>query len=264
MQTLLGLVFIGCGAIFVNYIATFKPPANNQIRIIHKSISNPTVKAQHHNINLPKPVKYRKARNNYVDKAVNRLLYRIRHNPNAVQTVISACSYYGAPVDTCLTLWWLESSMGLGGDKGGAGGNLALQAIEKLTHPSNSRRWKRFKVNKRDLLAIANHCGFNAYTVQGSWTGALGPFQFMPATWIKVAIDGNGDNKACPLNLQDSAYGAAKYIRNLQRKSGSWNKAIQAYSGGSSAYMRRSILVRKHFCNIMQKSMQINLSCSAP
>ena len=151
------------------------------------------------------------------------------------------------------------------GAEGGAGGGLAFKNIDELSYPKNSKRRKRFRVNKHDLLAIANHCGFNPYRVKGSQTGALGPFQFMPSTWIKIAIDADGDGRACPLNLKDSAYGAAKFISNLQKKSGSWNNAIQTYSGGSSVYMHRSLLVRRRFCSIMRNSIQTrqtSLPCS--
>lgn len=50
----------------------------------------------------------------------------------------------------------------------------------------------------------------------GPWAsspvGASGPFQFMPATWESYKDDGNGDGVFDIQNLEDSAFGAAKYL----------------------------------------------------
>lgn len=55
-------------------------------------------------------------------------------------------------------------------------------------------------------------------TDQGKWDRdtkhdrAVGPFQFLPATWEHYAADGNGDGKKSPHNLYDALYGAAKML----------------------------------------------------
>ncbi|MFJ3338648.1 C40 family peptidase [Streptomyces sp. NPDC086766] len=59
----------------------------------------------------------------------------------------------------------------------------------------------------------------------GRWDGtargerAVGPFQFMPATWDSIGQDGNGDQVADPHNADDAALSAAVYLcgggRNL-------------------------------------------------
>jgi len=41
---------------------------------------------------------------------------------------------------------------------------------------------------------------------------AVGPFQFMPATWATMGKDGNGDGKKDPQNVYDSALSAAYYV----------------------------------------------------
>lgn len=52
-------------------------------------------------------------------------------------------------------------------------------------------------------------------TVQwkSSPVGASGPFQFMPATWRSNGVDANGDGKKDIQNLDDAAFGAARYIQ---------------------------------------------------
>ncbi|WP_312872061.1 lytic transglycosylase domain-containing protein [Amycolatopsis dendrobii] len=44
------------------------------------------------------------------------------------------------------------------------------------------------------------------------WDRAVGPFQFIPATWRTYAADGNGDGKADPGNLFDASLAAARYL----------------------------------------------------
>jgi membrane-bound lytic murein transglycosylase B len=58
----------------------------------------------------------------------------------------------------------------------------------------------------------------NEVIVQGSQAGrvsyarAMGPMQFLPGTWSRYASDGDGDGKADPQNLYDSALAAARYL----------------------------------------------------
>ncbi|MBB2938164.1 hypothetical protein FHX82_005240 [Amycolatopsis bartoniae] len=44
------------------------------------------------------------------------------------------------------------------------------------------------------------------------WDRAVGPMQFIPATWRKYASDGNGDGVADPDNVFDAALAAGKYL----------------------------------------------------
>lgn len=41
---------------------------------------------------------------------------------------------------------------------------------------------------------------------------AVGPMQFIPTTWARFAVDGNGDGRADPQNIYDAARAAADYL----------------------------------------------------
>jgi Transglycosylase SLT domain len=45
-----------------------------------------------------------------------------------------------------------------------------------------------------------------------TYARAIGPMQFLPGTWARYASDGDGDGKADPQNLFDSALAAARYL----------------------------------------------------
>ncbi|MFF0746634.1 NlpC/P60 family protein [Streptomyces sp. NPDC004111] len=76
-------------------------------------------------------------------------------------------------------------------------------------------------------------------TDNGRWDGtatgerAVGPFQFMPATWNGSGRDGNGDGQRNPHNADDAALGAAVYLcgngRNLTDRS-QLRKALFQYN----------------------------------
>ncbi|MDQ3663430.1 MAG: lytic murein transglycosylase, partial [Actinomycetota bacterium] len=45
-----------------------------------------------------------------------------------------------------------------------------------------------------------------------TWDRAVGPMQFIPTTWSAVAVDGDGDDKRDPHDLDDAAVGAGVYL----------------------------------------------------
>lgn len=177
---------------------------------------------------------------------VNRVLAL---NSGAWTIVMAAKRYYNVPADVVLAIWFLESGMRLGGDRGGAGGNFALaQIIAKQSEIKERHRWHRFIANHRDILKICRHCGYDCNNIQGSTTGALGPMQFQPSTWILGAIDAGGSG--CPLDLRDAIFTAARKLSRDRERLGGWDAAIMAYAGSGPRardYLRRAQRLRPLF-----------------
>jgi hypothetical protein len=77
----------------------------------------------------------------------------------------------------------------------------------------------------------------------GSWDGdstydrAVGPMQFIPATWRAYGVDADGTGSADPFNINDAALGAAHYLcvagGNLRTDAG-LRKAVMAYNHSDS------------------------------
>ncbi len=81
--------------------------------------------------------------------------------------------------------------------------------------------------------------GNQVITDGNGYVRAEGPMQFLPETWRKYGVDGNGDGKADPQNLFDAALTTGKYLcdGNLDmRDLGQQNKAILRYNN-SIAYV---------------------------
>ncbi|MDQ1661856.1 MAG: hypothetical protein QOJ68_1836 [Blastococcus sp.] len=82
-------------------------------------------------------------------------------------------------------------------------------------------------------------------TDHGQWDGdtvqdrAVGPMQFIPATWRAYSADGNGDGVADPFNVNDAGLAAAHYLcvagGNLSTDAGQ-RQAVMAYNH-SDAYV---------------------------
>ncbi|WP_432834652.1 lytic transglycosylase domain-containing protein [Dactylosporangium sp. CA-092794] len=66
-----------------------------------------------------------------------------------------------------------------------------------------------------------------------SWDRAVGPMQFLPATWKQYGLDADGDGTADVNDIDDAALTAAAYLceggRDLSTLDG-WNAAIHAYN----------------------------------
>jgi membrane-bound lytic murein transglycosylase B len=66
-----------------------------------------------------------------------------------------------------------------------------------------------------------------------TWEHAVGPMQFLASTWDRWGADGDRDGTADPLDLDDAAYAAGRYLcangRDLTTTSG-WNAAVLSYN----------------------------------
>ncbi|WP_098461057.1 lytic transglycosylase domain-containing protein [Propionicimonas paludicola] len=77
-----------------------------------------------------------------------------------------------------------------------------------------------------------------AWDGDATWDRAIGPMQFIPATWRRWGADGNGDGKADPNQIDDAALAAGRYLcasGSLRSPSG-WRAAIYSYNH-SDAYV---------------------------
>jgi murein DD-endopeptidase MepM/ murein hydrolase activator NlpD len=64
-----------------------------------------------------------------------------------------------------------------------------------------------------NVLAAINKIESNfGHNMGPSSAGAIGWMQFMPSTWLRWGVDGDGDGVADPWNATDAVYAAARYL----------------------------------------------------
>jgi membrane-bound lytic murein transglycosylase B len=106
----------------------------------------------------------------------------------------------------------------------------------------------RTDFGKRELLAIleiAQQQRLDPAQMTGSWAGAFGQTQFIPTTFLKYAVDGDGDGQ---IDLWNSPADALASTANYLQQSGwqpeqIWGEEVQL--PGEFAYANANLAIRK-------------------
>jgi membrane-bound lytic murein transglycosylase B len=89
-----------------------------------------------------------------------------------------------------------------------------------------------------DGLGMIRDSDNGVWDGDAAWDRAIGPMQFIPATWRRWGADGNADGTADPNQIDDAALAAGRYLcasGSLRSPSG-WRAAIYSYNH-SDAYV---------------------------
>lgn len=63
------------------------------------------------------------------------------------------------------------------------------------------------------LLKIEREGKADAMSIKGSWAGAFGWSQFLPSSYLRRAVDGNGDGRIDLFNPTDAIHSVANYLK---------------------------------------------------
>ncbi len=146
------------------------------------------------------------------------------------QALASAEARYGVDRHTIAAVWGVES------DYGNLRGRWALpQSLGTLSCTAN-RRQAYFRGELLATLKIVERGDIAPEKLTGSWAGAFGQTQFMPSTYLRLAVDGDGDGRR---DLVDSTADALHSTANFLAKAGwqtgaGWGYEVRvpaAYSG---------------------------------
>ena len=95
---------------------------------------------------------------------------------------------YGVQPRFLVSFWGLESNFG-----DHFGGYPVVQALVTLAY--DPRRSRFFRVQLLEALQILDRGDIPPDQMKGSWAGAMGHLQFIPSTFIRYAVDGDGDGR---------------------------------------------------------------------
>lgn len=114
---------------------------------------------------------------------------------------------FGVPGPVLVAIWGLES------DFGAVSGKLpVIRSVATLAY--DCRRSDFFKAHLFDALRIVDRGDLTPAELRGAWAGEFGQTQFMPSSYIRYAVDFDGDGKANLLRSPaDVLASTANYLR---------------------------------------------------
>jgi len=133
---------------------------------------------------------------------------------------------YGVQPRFLVSFWALESNFG-----DYTGGFSVIRALVTLAF--DERRAKFFRTQLLEALRIIDKGHISAEAMQGSWAGAMGQVQFIPSTFMRHAVDFDGDGRRDLWNsLPDVFASAANYLSAIGwRGDETWGREVRLPQG---------------------------------
>ena len=136
---------------------------------------------------------------------------------------------YGVDKYAIAAVWGVESDFGKAGKK-----FYLPQALSSLVCLAD-RRQAYFRGELMSTLKIIQRGDLEAADLWGSWAGAFGHTQFMPSTYLRLAVDGDGDGRKDLVNsVPDALHSTANYLAKSGWATGApWGYEVQVPTGYS-------------------------------
>ncbi|MFY8113572.1 MAG: lytic murein transglycosylase [Rhabdaerophilum sp.] len=134
---------------------------------------------------------------------------------------------YGVDRHTVVAVWGVES------DYGQVPGRWSLPQALSTAACFGTRRREFFRTELVSTMKIVQRGDLAAEKLRGSWAGAFGHTQFIPSTYLRLAVDFDGDGRR---DLVDSIPDALASTANYLKKSGwitgaSWGYEVRLPAG---------------------------------
>ena len=134
---------------------------------------------------------------------------------------------YGVDRHTVVAVWGVES------DFGQVPGRWSLPQALSTAACFGTRRREFFRTELVSTMKIVQRGDLAAEKLRGSWAGAFGHTQFIPSTYLRLAVDFDGDGRR---DLVDSIPDALASTANYLKKSGwitgaSWGYEVKLPAG---------------------------------
>ena len=148
---------------------------------------------------------------------------RSRYRQNA-KLLRSIENRYGVPGEVIVAIWGLETSFGAN-----TGNKKAIRSLATLAY--DCRRSAFFTKELMAALQIIQRGDMSASQMIGAWAGELGQTQFLASSYVKFAVDGDGNGRRDLIRSKaDALASTANYLRAYGWKAG------QPYGPGTHNY----------------------------
>ncbi|KKC41084.1 lytic transglycosylase [Devosia epidermidihirudinis] len=150
------------------------------------------------------------------------------------QTLTGAQQRYGVQPEIVLAIWGMETNYG-----SFMGGENTIHALATLTE--GGYRTDFFRGELLTALRIISDGHVTPRNMVGSWAGAMGHTQFMPSSFMRYAVDYNGDGKKDIWNSVPDALGStANYLKSFGWRPGeTWGYEVKLPRGFDFARARQ-------------------------
>lgn len=134
---------------------------------------------------------------------------------------------FGVDRHAVAAVWGVES------DFGQIPGRYYLPQAFATIACMGSRRRDFFKAELVSTLKIIQRGDLSPEKLKGSWAGAFGHTQFMPSTYLRLAVDGDGDGRRdLVASIPDALASTANYLRRAGWISGqTWGYEVRLPAG---------------------------------
>jgi lytic murein transglycosylase len=141
---------------------------------------------------------------------------------------------FGVPREVIISIWGLETNYGTDGN----GGRSIIRSLATLAH--DCRRSPFFTNELTNALRIVDKRDKSLADMRGGWAGEIGPMQFLPSSYVKHAVDFDGDGRRDLFrSVPDMLASTANFLKSYGWKTGqpygpgtpnhevlrNWNKA---------------------------------------
>jgi lytic murein transglycosylase len=114
---------------------------------------------------------------------------------------------YGVPGEVLVAIWGLETDFGVNNGK-----FPTIRALATLAY--DCRRAEAFRSELMDALRIIERGDLAPGEMRGAWAGEIGQTQFMPSSWVKYAVDFDGNGRRDLMrNVPDVLASTANYLK---------------------------------------------------
>jgi lytic murein transglycosylase len=115
---------------------------------------------------------------------------------------------FGVPGAVLVAIWGLETNYGADGN----GGRSILKSLATLAY--DCRRPEFFRNELLNALRIIERGDMTAAQLRGGWAGEIGPMQFLPSSYLKYAVDFDGDGRRDLVrSVPDMLASTANYLK---------------------------------------------------
>ena len=156
-----------------------------------------------------------------------RLSKRVLKSANEMQdkyreVLARIAARYGVPAEVLIAVWGIESNFGKF-----TGSRPVIKALATLAF--DARRPSLFRAELFHALTILDRGHIKLDDLKGSWAGAMGQPQFMPSSYLKHAVDFDGDGRADIWKTESDVFASiANYLKSAGWVEGErWGRQVR-------------------------------------